>query len=398
MKNIILMVGDWVCCRVADLLIRITATVSRLFHENVIRKTVFVYANDLLGDTMVKLPFFFSLRREFPKEKYRIVLVLNRGVASMVEKLNCADEIIEERPLHWRHSIFWIFTPSGILAKSLRWAMRHKVDVVIVCHRSRSLGSDFAVCICKPSVGVAYAVDMATPMLPMSARYQMSTYDVFYTHLLEAKRGRHQLEEMDMLLSMAAGHIVKSSRLTLDDVSPMLDYSVANTLPGDYIVLVPGARVQYRRWPTNRFAEVTRRVGGAVVIVGTQEEFAVAEEIAKDLDAEVVNLSGKTTLPQLGGVLQNARFVLANETGAANFAAAIGARTICVLGGGDFGAFFPNDFYKNTRSIYHSEPCFGCRWTCPRANLQSAIAPCIDAITVDEVYSAAKEMLDGHGK
>ncbi len=389
MRNSLLKIGDWVCCRFADFVIRIIAIVSRLFRKDFAKKTVFVYANDLLGDTMVKLPFFFSLRREFPGEKYRIVLVLGAGVASMIARLNCADEIIEERPLHWRHSIFWIFTSGSFLAKSLRWTIRHKVDVIIVCHRSRSLGCDFAVRICRPSISVAYAVDMETPMLPMSARYQVAVYDRLYTHLLKSRRGRHQIADMDMLLSMAAGHVVKSSGLTHDAVSPMLDFSVSSILPKNYVVLVPGARVQYRRWPVSRFIDVVQRIGGAVVIVGTQEESALAEEIEKELDSKVINLCGKTSLPQLGGVLQNARLVITNETGTANYATVIGAKTICVLGGGDFGAFLPNDYCQNSSCVYKMLQCFDCGWKCTRKSLENdEPAPCIAAITVQDVIDA----------
>ena len=393
-KRLILSVCDWICCRVADFIIRIIALVVGPFLKKSNKKVVFIYANDLLGDTMIKVPFFLSLRHEFPAEKYHIVLVLGGDISLMISRLNCADEIIEEKPLHWRHSIFWIFTSCGLLAKSLRWAMRHKVEVFIACHRSRSLGLDFAVRLCKPTISVAYAVDVETPMLPMSAKYQVMVYDRLYTHLLNSKRGRHQITDMDMLISMAVGRIVKSPVLTHKDAHAMLDFTVSSGLPKDYVVLVPGARVQYRRWPISRFIDTARRLGGSIVVVGTREESSSAAALKNELGSNVIDLCGKTSLSQLGGVLLNAKLVVTNETGTANYATIIGAKTVCVLGGGDFGAFFPNNYCVNSISVYKERTCFDCGWKCTEGGFsEDRTAPCIDDIAVQDVVEAIRKII-----
>ena len=360
------------------------------------RKIVFVYANDLLGDTFVKIPFFIALRQEFPSEKFHIVMVLAPSNAHMISGLRCADTVIEEPPLHWNHGLFWICSKKKLLAESLRWALRHKAAFVIICHRSRSLGCDFAVRACSPEISVAYKIDLKTPIFPMSAKYQAKKFDKMYSYLLQSKDGRHQIDDMRDLLSLAVGYLVELKAPNAHEVEPIFDFSVADKLPHEYVIIVPGARVEYRRWSTKRFAELATWLNCSIVVVGSESETTLAEEIAETsgLGGRVLNLCGKTTLAQLGGVLIRSRMVITNETGTANYAAVIGAKTVCILGGGDFGAFLPNPYCKNTLCVYSNQGCFNCGWNCPQVDLTTGIvAPCIDAVSVEAVKDAVVRLI-----
>ena len=64
-----LIVADWICTKISALLMAFIVTLSKVMKKakDSSKKCVFIYANDLLGDTMIKLPFFFSLRNEFPR-------------------------------------------------------------------------------------------------------------------------------------------------------------------------------------------------------------------------------------------------------------------------------------------------------------------------------------------
>jgi len=391
-SSLCLCVADWICTRFALIIVSILVAISRmvkfLHRSKIDKKIVFVYANDLLGDTVVKLPFLFSLREVFPQERYYIVVVLTPIMASLVGKLSLIDEIIEEPTLHWRHPLFWLVGRNGI-AKSLRWAFFNNAETMIVCHRSRSLGCDFALRLCTPSTSVAYATDLETPMLPMTAILQANSYDARYTHLLHAEKGRHQMEEMDILLRLAVGQPVQSRCVAEKDVVDMLDFSLATLTGPKYIALIPGARVNYRRWPVERFIEVASRLGENVVVVGSDNETCLADEISRRTNCRVINLCGKTTLAQLGAVLSRASLVVSNETGTANYAAVIGARTVCILGGGDFGAFFPNKHCPNVVSVFHRESCFNCGWRCSKGDLSKlGSAPCVMSVSVDDVMLA----------
>ena len=161
----------------------------------------------------------------------------------------------------------------------------------------------------------------------------------------------------------------------------------------DYIVLVPGAGAKCRQWSVDSFVELADRIGGEFVVVGSKGERELGSRIADMAKARVVNLCGKTTIAQLGGILLNAKFVVTNETGTATYAAVLGVPTICILGGGDFGAFFPNPYCENTVSVFHGDGCYYCGWKCKKANLDILeTAPCINSISVDDVMDAINRL------
>ena len=389
--------ADWACSKLCIVLVFFAACASRVLKISCKnrrkQKNVFVYANDLLGDTMLKLPFFFSLRSEFPRDQYRIVIVLSSVSAGILKRLSLFDEIIEEPSLHWRHPLFWIFGENGP-AGSLRWAFCNAAEVFMDCHRTRSLGCDFAMALSRPSMSVAYATNLEKPMLPASARYQAKRYDHRYTHLLLLEKGRHQMSDMDRLLSYATGREIKSAAPAKNLLATMLDFSfVDSRMKSRYVVFVPGARVEYRRWPIDRFIEVANRLKCTIVIVGSSEEARLAKMIDAATNCRTIDLCGKTTLSQLGGVLCGADMVVSNETGTASYAAMLGTKTICILGGGDFGAFFPNPYCENTLSVFHEDGCYHCGWKCKKANFDSLkAAPCINAISVKDVMDAIAQL------
>ena len=148
------------------------------------------------------------------------------------------------------------------------------------------------------------------------------------------------------------------------ELFPLLDFSLNEAFKlkqNGYAVFVPGAGASYRRWPISRFAEIVKLVsamGMKIAVVGGRKESSLVSDLAQASGVGVLDLSGKTTIQQLGGLLCHAKLVVSNETGAATFAALLGAKTICILGGGDFGSFFPNEYCPNAISVYHKEHCF----------------------------------------
>ena len=353
------------------------------------RKNVFVYCNDLFGDGIMRLPFFLGLRKTFLQSDYHITAVVSSGMSELLSCFGCFDEIVEEGKLQWRHPLFWFFSPSG-MAKSVKWAFCHKAEVFIDCLRFRSFGVDCAFLLCRPVVSCAYASEIGFALFPFLYQQQYRHYDKLYTHLISPAERRHQLDDMTRLISLLAGRPVQLSMPDLDDLLPIAS-SPLDLPRQNYVVLVPGAGAEYRKWPIERFANVARRLGGDFVVVGTKDESPLAIELSKILGDGVVDLCGKTTLLQLAGVLKNSKVVITNETGTATYAAILGVPTVCILGGGDFGAFFPNPFCRKTVSVYQKEDCFGCGWKCTKKHPHSTVAPCIESLTVDEVLKAVQQ-------
>jgi heptosyltransferase I len=99
--------------------------------------------------------------------------------------------------------------------------------------------------------------------------------------------------------------------------------------PRPWIMVGPGSRWQTKRWPPTHFAQLVdrarRRFGGTAILVGGHDEMTLAGEVKKEMAvAGVLDLTGRTSLPQLAAVLERADLMIANDTGPLHLAAALG--------------------------------------------------------------------------
>jgi len=101
---------------------------------------------------------------------------------------------------------------------------------------------------------------------------------------------------------------------------------MTDRLPDEpFVVLHPGTSVPARAWPAERFAETARLLadaGRAVVVTGAPSERALTGYVAAGV-AGAVDLGGRTSLPELASVLEEAAVLVVGNTGPAHLAAAV---------------------------------------------------------------------------
>lgn len=95
-----------------------------------------------------------------------------------------------------------------------------------------------------------------------------------------------------------------------------------------------GSSLQNRRWSGASFAELgdllARHLNAKIVLLGVTSESELAREIigTMDLKHHVIDLTGKTTIGQLVGVLKKCDYLVTNDTGTMHIAAALGTTII----------------------------------------------------------------------
>jgi heptosyltransferase-2 len=105
-----------------------------------------------------------------------------------------------------------------------------------------------------------------------------------------------------------------------------------------FVVFAPGAAYgRAKQWPPERFAELSAmcaRDGMTTVLVGAKNDTDACRRIAAGITpgATPVDLSGRTDLATLAGVLSLSEAVVSNDSGAMHLAAAAGARVVAVFG------------------------------------------------------------------
>lgn len=163
--------------------------------------------------------------------------------------------------------------------------------------------------------------------------------------------------------------------------------------PDRLAVVVPGARWPNKRWSPASFAAVAAglRDGEALepVIAGDASDREAAEAVRAQIGGGALQLAGRTGLMELAALLQLARVVIANDSGPAHLAAAVGAPVVALFGPTHeaFG-FAPRG--ERVRVISRALACRPCTVhggvRCPRKR-----RACLDDISPEEVLAAARE-------
>jgi ADP-heptose:LPS heptosyltransferase len=156
----------------------------------------------------------------------------------------------------------------------------------------------------------------------------------------------------------------------------------------DYVVVHPGAAVPARAWTPGRAARAVAALDAAghrVVVTGGPGEKELTASVA---GSHALDLGGRTSLPELAGVLARARAVVVGNTGPGHLAAAVGTPVVClfapVVPAGRWAPYgVPHVLLGR-----HDAPCAGSRArTCPVPG-----HPCLDSVTDDEVLAAVASL------
>ena len=117
------------------------------------------------------------------------------------------------------------------------------------------------------------------------------------------------------------------------DVSAAERDTAAGLLPGagPWVALHAGATDPRRRWPAERFAALTDLLvaaGARPVLVGGPGDAPVSTAVREVAAGPVADLTGRTDLGALAGVLERCAVVVANDSGPLHLARAVGTATV----------------------------------------------------------------------
>jgi ADP-heptose:LPS heptosyltransferase len=154
-----------------------------------------------------------------------------------------------------------------------------------------------------------------------------------------------------------------------------------------YVVVHPAASVPARGIDPALGRDVVERLvdaGWRVVVTGGVGDTGIAREVAGVFRSQVADLSGRTDLAQLAGVLRGADALVAGNTGPAHLAAAVGTPVVSVFAPVVSFAQWRPWGVPVARLGDHDVPCAGCRSrVCPYET-----QPCTSHIRAEQVVDA----------
>ena len=274
---------------------------------------ILVIKTSSFGDIVHLFPALSLLRTLFPGSK--LDFLVNPEFAPLLEfsPFPVSEKIIFERKKfgNWKS-----FLPAAIgLKKVLR---RKRYDYII------DFQGLFRSGICAALAKGAVKIGFASPRERLAA--------LFYNRKIAVPR-LHAVERNVYLVEQAFG-LKKSDWI----VHPELPYSAAGAaelpeLPEDYIVLLPGARWESKRFPVEVFRGVVENLKKYMpevrfVAAGSRAEY----EIAQSIGADVINLAGRTSVAALFELLRRSRAVIGNDSGPLHAAAALNKKVFGFYG------------------------------------------------------------------
>jgi len=329
-----------------------------------------------IGDTLTLLPVVRGIKKDWPDSW--VTVMIYKGTEGILAYQKEIDEMI----LIDRGEI-----KQRALLKRLRhnlktWKDVHKMKFDWVIDLTSSDRSAFI------SLATRAPKRIGAPLgnlLERFAYHELIGGDPKKTHIVD-----YQLGSLKML-----GSLTQEPDMTLfvpEEIEKRIHdqwTSVINAKP--LVIIHPGARNRLRQWRDERFARVADRLktdyhAHIVLIGGPSEENSINQVETKMAQKP----EAKTTALQLieaAALLKQAQLFIGNDTATGHIAAGVGTPHIIL-----FGPTFPHLWTPRGAkgiSLFKSPECCGCR----QIECLKAENPCMDWISVEEVWQAATTFL-----
>lgn len=348
--------------------------------------SLLVLAPNWLGDAVMALPAIAALRRLHSGT--RCVVAARPSLADLFDLVDGIDAVVR------------LASPSSGGA----W-VRVTEDVA----RVRQLGARRAVLL-PNSLRAGLLAWYAG--IPERCGYRADLRGLLLTRRVARPRGRvHQVDYYAHLAS-ALGAASAEREPRLDVAADVRDEGAASLRNAGWdgrsplLGVAPGAAFGgAKRWPEKRFAGVLARLaadaGVTSVLVGSRADTTATSTVAEEAGKisggagarRPIDLSGRTNLRQLAGVVANCSAFLSNDSGAMHLAAAVGVPVVAVFGPTDERVTAPlgrpaGASHRPVTVVVGEAWCRPCGLReCPIDHR------CMVRVGVDEIVDAVKDVL-----
>jgi len=354
-------------------LVRIVGKILRLDHDlDKEFKTIAVAKYKGMGSIIHATPLLLSIREKHPNAK--IIFVSTKSNKSFLDTLPMIDECI----LLDESSVFKLIYTFPIFIWSLiRLRIEVFIDLEIYAHLS---GLITTLSTAKNRLGYymqsgKYRHGIYTHLMYFNPKAPMSQVYLQMARLIHCDHPNNELYDFS-------------------DTTEKITSPIPNGTP--YIVINPNASdlCLERRWPVSQFKSlinllIKKYYDHDIYLVGAPSEAAYTDSLCKEVgESRVQSLAGKTNIPELIKVVQDAAFMISNDTGPLHMAIATKTKTV-----GLFGPIAPTQFHipPYVIPLYKNVYCSPCvhEFDAPPCNGNNI---CMKQIEVFEVINAIDQL------
>ena len=296
-----------------------------------------------VGDLVLLIPFFEAIHRQWPKANLDVAVATN------------LTPFVELFP-YIAHAFPYV-------------TVRHKGRVIWRFREIRALISCYQNGISSNAYDLALAPRWGSDRYAASARYLIyltgATRRGAYSAMLdggdkgidtlmtdiahggafeqESVRNVRLLSRLHLIENRAAESSISNSKMqTLVNIAKKQDRDLLNRLCPSApvsrlkhdVVLAPSASKPKNVWPAENFQvvirELSQKLGLPFFIIGNKTDAKLCEFLAASYPEYAYSLGGKTSLPEMIGILNQASIFIGNDSGPGHFAASLGVPSIII--------------------------------------------------------------------
>ncbi|MFH1246726.1 MAG: glycosyltransferase family 9 protein [Candidatus Liptonbacteria bacterium] len=164
-----------------------------------------------------------------------------------------------------------------------------------------------------------------------------------------------------------------------------------------YAVINLGSNATWRNWPVERFAKVSIIFSEKhipVVLIGAEHQKYLAQEFKRAYKEKVEDFVGILTLQQSFALIKNCFIVLTNDTSTVHAAVALRKPSLCIVGRGYANSMAFYGYRDINVWVFKETSCVADNWQCTAKIKPGEIAPCIDAVRIEDVNKQLVTLLD----
>ncbi len=334
---------------------------------------ILIVRTDRIGDVLLTTPSLEALRKYFPSAK--ISVLVSEQTREILEGNPHIDEVIvDDRKGRGRG--FWGFW------KQVGEIKKRKFDLAIIFHTKK-----------RTNLLCFHAG------IPERVGYENNKFGFLLTRKIKDTRAQGVMHEYQYCLEVLrhlgavsdAGPKLFMPKNQEAEVWAQKVFKDAG-LDETVIAIHPNASCISKRWPPEQFAQLINffSEGVSFVLLGSKDNGSIAEQIKRLTRKPILDLTGKINLHQLASVLRRCQLLISNDSGPVHMAVAVGTPVISLFGRKQPG-LSPNRWRPLGPKDMAIHKEVGCE-ICLAHNCKIDFE-CVKAITPQEVFEAAKNLL-----
>ena len=156
----------------------------------------------------------------------------------------------------------------------------------------------------------------------------------------------------------------------------------------DYIVLVPSATYELKRWPIEFWDELIKKNSDKFFVILAGEGDHFTEKL--NTNKNIINFTGQTDLLTSAAIIEKAKATVSNDTGLLHFSEQLGKSTIALMGPAPFG--FPSR--PTTFILERNLKCRPCSKHGQGPCVNPIFQECLRSISPTEVSEKMNQLLE----